>query len=110
MLRTLLVVLAALLPALLTGPAARAATACDAPAVERFGPASVTGAIVGAAVLDGHAYVVTRGLKPPVLADIDLATREVVRSVTLPDGPAAGEPEGGWATAVSGGKVYRFRP
>ncbi|KAB8192316.1 PQQ-binding-like beta-propeller repeat protein [Nonomuraea phyllanthi] len=106
MLRTLLVVLAALLPALLTGPAARAATACDAPAVERFGPASVTGAIVGAAVLDGHAYVVTRGLKPPVLADIDLATREVVRSVTLPDGPAAGEPEGGWATAVSGGKVY----
>ncbi|GAB2930831.1 PQQ-binding-like beta-propeller repeat protein [Nonomuraea fastidiosa] len=106
MFRTLLVALTALLPTLLTGPAARAATACDAPAVERFGPASVTGAIVGAAVLDGHAYVVTRGLKPPVLADIDLATREVVRSVTLPDGPAAGEPEGAWATAVSGGKVY----
>ncbi|WP_431911544.1 PQQ-binding-like beta-propeller repeat protein [Nonomuraea jabiensis] len=106
MLRSLLVILSALLPALLTGPAARAATACDAPAVERFGPASVTGAIVGAAVLDGHAYVVTRGLKPPVLADIDLATRKVVRSVTLPDGPAAGEPEGAWATAVSGGKIY----
>lgn len=105
MLRSLLIVLAALLPALFTGPVARAAT-CEAPAVERFGPASVTGAIVGATVHDGHAYVVTRGLKPPVLAEIDLATRKVVRSVTLPDGPATGEPEGGWATAVSGGKIY----
>ncbi|GAA3539071.1 hypothetical protein GCM10022419_018850 [Nonomuraea rosea] len=106
MLRSLLIVLTAVLPALFTGPVAQAATACDAPAVERFGPASVTGAIVGAAVHEGHAYVVTRGLKPPVLADIDLATRKVVRSVTLPDGPATGEPEGGWATAVSGGKIY----
>ncbi|MFC4113660.1 PQQ-binding-like beta-propeller repeat protein [Nonomuraea zeae] len=105
MLRSILIVLAAVLPALFTGPVAQAAT-CDAPAVERFGPASVTGAIVGAAVHDGHAYVVTRGLKPPVLAEIDLATRKVVRSVTLPDGPATGEPEGGWATAVSGGKIY----
>ncbi|MFC5826241.1 hypothetical protein [Nonomuraea insulae] len=105
MLRSLLIILAALLPALFTGPVARAAT-CEAPAVERFGPASVTGAIVGATVHDGHAYVVTRGLKPPVLAEIDLATRKVVRSVTLPDGPATGEPEGGWATAVSGGKIY----
>ncbi|WP_188187362.1 PQQ-binding-like beta-propeller repeat protein [Nonomuraea sp. SYSU D8015] len=105
MLRSPLIVLAALLPALLTGPAAQAA-ACEEPAVERFGPASVTGAIVGAAVHEGHAYVVTRGLKPPVLADVDLATRKVVRTVTLPDGPAAGEPEGAWATAVSGGKIY----
>ncbi|MFC7586194.1 hypothetical protein ACFQYP_22450 [Nonomuraea antimicrobica] len=60
MIRSSLVVLAALLPALLTGPAAQAA-ACEAPAVERFGPASLTGAIVGAAVHDGHAYVVTGG-------------------------------------------------
>jgi outer membrane protein assembly factor BamB len=106
MLRSLLVVLAALLPALLSGPVAEAAAACEAPAVERFGPASVTGAIVGAAVQGDHAYVVTRGLKPPVLAEVDLATRKVVRSVTLPDGPAAGAPEGAWATAVSGGKIY----
>ncbi|MFC7586193.1 hypothetical protein ACFQYP_22445 [Nonomuraea antimicrobica] len=41
-----------------------------------------------------------------MLADIDLATRKVVRSVPLPDGPAAGEPEGAWAMAVSGGKIY----
>ncbi|MEU6742726.1 PQQ-binding-like beta-propeller repeat protein [Streptosporangium sandarakinum] len=105
--RSFLIVLAALLPALLlTGPVAEAAVSCDDPAVTRFGPASVTGAIVGAAVHDGHAYVVTRGLKPPVLADIDLASGKVVRSVTIPDGPGAGEPEGAWATAVSGGKIY----
>ncbi|GAA0912992.1 PQQ-binding-like beta-propeller repeat protein [Nonomuraea longicatena] len=81
-------------------------TRCDRTRVETFGPASVTGAIVGAAVHEGHAYVVTRGQKPPVLAAVDLATRKVVRSVTLPDGPAAGAPEGGWAVTVSGGKVY----
>ncbi|WP_336205660.1 hypothetical protein [Nonomuraea sp. LPB2021202275-12-8] len=112
MLRSLLVVLAALLPALVAAPAAGAAQAasvpgrCTGPAVRTYGPASVTGAIVGAAVHEGHAYVVTRGLKPPVLADIDLATRKVVRSVTLPDAAATGEPEGGWATTVAGGKVY----
>ncbi|HUR05970.1 MAG TPA: hypothetical protein VM347_25715 [Nonomuraea sp.] len=109
MLRSLLVVVAGLLPALLTAPtAASAAVAvdCDSPGVETFGPASVTGAIVGAVVHEGHAYVVERGPKPPILAEIDLATRKVVRSVTLPDGPAAGEAEGGWATAVSGGKIY----
>ncbi|WP_327105271.1 hypothetical protein [Nonomuraea glycinis] len=108
MLRSLLVVLTLVLPALVAPPAAAAAVpgTCPGPVVRTYGPASVTGAIVGAAVHEGHAYVVTRGLKPPVLADIDLATRKVVRSVTLPDGPATGEPEGGWATAVAGGKVY----
>lgn len=78
----------------------------DGDRVETFGPASLTGAIVGVSVLDGHAYAVMRGPKPPVLADIDLATRKVVRTVTLPDGPAFGEPEGGWATTISGGKLY----
>ena len=108
MLRSLLVVLTLVLPAFVAPPAAAAAVpgTCPGPVVRTYGPASVTGAIVGAAVHEGHAYVVTRGLKPPVLADIDLATRKVVRSVTLPDGPATGEPEGGWATAVAGGKVY----
>ncbi|GAA2769397.1 hypothetical protein [Nonomuraea dietziae] len=90
---------------LLTTAPAQAAT-CEPPTVERFGPASVTGAIVGASVHEGKAYVVTRGQKPPVLAELDLSTRKVVRSVTLPDAPATGEPEGAWATAVSGGKVY----
>ncbi|MFI6532722.1 PQQ-binding-like beta-propeller repeat protein [Nonomuraea sp. NPDC050547] len=79
---------------------------CGAQAVTTYGPASVTGAIVGATVHDGHAYVVSRGPKPPVVAEIDLATRKVTRTATLPDGPAAGEPEGGWATAVAGGKLY----
>ncbi|MBB6349147.1 outer membrane protein assembly factor BamB family protein [Nonomuraea muscovyensis] len=106
MLRRLLAAVAGLLPALLTAPAAQAAVTCAEPAVRTFGPASVTGAIVGAAVHDGRAYVVTRGPKPPVLAELDLSTRKVIRSVTLPDGPATGEPEGGWATVVSGGKVY----
>lgn len=106
--RSLLVVLA-LVAGLVTAvtPAQAAVPGrCDAPALQRYGPASVTAAIVGAAVYRNHAYVVTRGLKPVVLAEIDLATRKVVRSVTLPDGPATGEPEGGWATTVSGGKIY----
>ncbi|MGN9782680.1 outer membrane protein assembly factor BamB family protein [Nonomuraea sp. ZG12] len=108
MLRSLLIVLTLLLPALVTAPAAQAAapTDCAGPAVRTYGPASVTAAIVGAAVHDGRAYVVSRGPKPPVLAELDLATRKVIRSVTLPDGPAEGEPEGGWAIVVSGGKVY----
>lgn len=106
MLRRVLAAVAGLLPALLTAPAAQAAATCAEPAVRTYGPASVTGAIVGSAVHDGRAYVVTRGPKPPVLAELDLSTRKVIRSVTLPDGPATGEPEGGWGIAVSGGKVY----
>ncbi|MFI8520296.1 PQQ-binding-like beta-propeller repeat protein [Streptomyces sp. NPDC085481] len=89
-------------------PAARAAVAadCGGAGVERFGPASLTGAIVGATVHEGRAYVVTRGFKPPVLAEYDLATRRVVRETPIPDGPEAGSPEGAWATTVSGGKIY----
>ncbi|MFC8507796.1 hypothetical protein ACFU3J_16455 [Streptomyces sp. NPDC057411] len=86
---------------------ARADTAdCGGAGVERFGSASLTGAIVGATVHQGRAYVVTRGFKPPVLAEYDLATREVVRETPIPDGPETGEPEGAWATTVSGGKIY----
>ncbi|MEQ4209476.1 PQQ-binding-like beta-propeller repeat protein [Actinopolymorpha sp. B9G3] len=73
---------------------------CAGPAVETFGTASTTAAIVGATVFGGHAYVVTRGLVPPLLAEIDLDTHQVVRSVPLPSG------EGGWAATVSGGQVY----
>ncbi|MFG3496764.1 hypothetical protein [Streptomyces sp. NPDC047886] len=109
--------LAALLAVLLpTAPAAAepaaAVTAasdaadCTGPGVERFGAASLTGAIVGAAVHEGRGYVVTRGLKPPVLAEFDLTTRKVVRQTPIPDGPGEGSPEGAWATAVSDGKIY----
>lgn len=101
--------LAALLATVLQPTAAHAAptpACCTEPGYQTFGPASVTSAIVGATVLNGFAYVVTRGLKPPVLAEIDLATKRVVRQVPLPDGPLAGEPEGAWATTVSGGQIY----
>lgn len=97
-------VLVALLPAnaragVSAGPDA-VPSPCAGPAVQTFGPASVTAAIVGATVVGDKAYVVTRGLVPPILAEIDLATRKVVRSVEVPSG------EGGWAATVSGGKVY----
>ena len=81
-------------------------TSCGEPAYQTFGPASVTGAIVGAATVDDRAYVVTRGLKPPLLAELDLTTRTVIREARLPDGPKVGEPEGAWATTVSDGKIY----
>ncbi|WP_329418566.1 hypothetical protein [Streptomyces sp. NBC_01268] len=88
-------------------PARAAGTAdCAGAGVERFGSASLTGAIVGATVHEGTAYVVTRGVKPPVLAAYDLATRRVVRETPIPDGPETGEPEGAWATTVSNGKIY----
>ncbi|MGW5155397.1 outer membrane protein assembly factor BamB family protein [Nonomuraea wenchangensis] len=85
---------------------ATATPGCLTQAVTKYGPASVTGAIVGATVHEGHAYVVSRGPKPPVVAEISLETRKVTRTATLPDGPKPGEPEGGWATAVAGGKLY----
>ncbi|WP_051864683.1 PQQ-binding-like beta-propeller repeat protein [Streptosporangium roseum] len=109
---TVLTALALVLP--LTAPVQAAAQAplgapparCGAPGVQTFGPATTTGAIVGAVLHGGRGYVVTRGLKPPIVAEFDLVTRKVVRSVPLPDGPADGEAEGAWAMTVSGGKVY----
>jgi outer membrane protein assembly factor BamB len=73
---------------------------CTDAGVRTFGPASTTAAIVGATVHDDNVYVVSRGLVPPVLAEIDGATKKVVRTVELPSG------EGGWATTVSGGQIY----
>lgn len=79
---------------------------CAEPAYQTFGAASLTGAIVGAVTIGDRAYVVTRGLKPPLLAEIDLTTHTVIREARLPDGPKTGEPEGAWATTVSAGRVY----
>ncbi|MEU0479882.1 hypothetical protein ABZ260_11975, partial [Streptosporangium sp. NPDC006013] len=97
-------------PPAVQGPAVQSSqiqkARCEGTGVQRFGLASVTGAIVGAVTHEGRGYVVTRGLKPPVLAEIDLATRKTLRSVRLPDAPAAGEAEGAWAMAVAGGKIY----
>lgn len=103
---------AALLAGLLHAPPAAAAEAdiqalsCDGPGYTTFGPASFTAAIVGAVTLGDHAYVVTRGLKPPVIAAVDLASRQVTWEAPLPDGPKVGEPEGAWATVASGGYIY----
>ncbi len=88
------------------GTGAAAAQQCG-PGLQTFGPASETSAIVGASILDGHAYVVSRGQTPPAVTKIDLATREVVDSMRLPpDGEGGWVIEGGWATTVSGGQLY----
>ena len=52
------------------------------------------------AVHDGRAYVISRGIVPPRLTEIDLTTRRVTRTVELPVG------EGGWGITVAAGKVF----
>jgi hypothetical protein len=70
------------------------------PAVEVLGPASIAAPLVGATVFGERAYVVTRGLRPTVLAELDLRTRTVLRTIPLPTG------DGAWATTVSHGRLY----
>jgi hypothetical protein len=72
----------------------------DGSTLPSAGPAVVTAAVVAMAVHDGHAYVISRGIVPPRLTEIDLTTRLVTRTVELPTG------EGGWGITVAGGKVY----
>ncbi|TWD73216.1 hypothetical protein FB561_7104 [Kribbella amoyensis] len=83
-----------------TAGAASTAAPIDGSTLPRFGPACLTAAVVAMAVLDGHAYVITRGIVPPKLVDIDLATRRVSRTIDLPVG------EGGWGITVAAGKIY----
>ncbi|GAA2769396.1 hypothetical protein [Nonomuraea dietziae] len=90
-----------LVPTVFLATKPRTAATCDAPAITRYGPASLTSALVGATVHEGRAYIVGRGQKPTLLSEIDLATRKVIRNVRLP-----GESEGGWATTVSRGRIY----
>ncbi|MEU3299163.1 hypothetical protein ABZ729_04945 [Streptomyces sp. NPDC006678] len=73
---------------------------CSGPAVSTYGIATFTAAIVGMTVLGDRAYVVARGQNPPLLGEIDLASKNLTRTVRLPRG------EGGWAATVSGGQVY----
>ncbi|MFE3640892.1 hypothetical protein ACFXOM_07790 [Streptomyces sp. NPDC059169] len=73
---------------------------CDGPPVSTYGIATYTAAIVGMAVLGDRAYVVARGQNPPLLGEVDLVAKKLVRTVRLPRG------EGGWASTVSGGQVY----
>ena len=99
----------ALTGALLTGavtalpaPGARAVQPepVDGSTLPRFGAACLTAAVVAMAVHDGHAYVLTRGIVPPQLVEIDLATRRVSRTIDVPAG------EGGWGITVAAGKIY----
>lgn len=75
-------------------------TPIDGSTLPTFGPACLTAAVVATAVHDGHAYLVSRGIVPPRLTELDLATRRVTRTVELPVG------EGGWAITVADGKIY----
>ena len=72
----------------------------DGSTLPRFGAACLTAAVVAMAVHDGHAYVITRGIVPPKLVEIDLTTRQVTRTIDLPVG------EGGWGITVAAGKIY----
>lgn len=93
-------------PAGTAGPAGSAGPVggCDGPAVQTFGTASRTASIVGATVhrtdRGDFAYVVTRGQTPPVLAELDLTTRELTRTVRLDRG------EGAWGVVGSGDSIY----
>ncbi|HET6743817.1 MAG TPA: PQQ-binding-like beta-propeller repeat protein [Kribbella sp.] len=93
-------VAATTLPTLTSLPASAQEGPIDGSTLPTSGPAVVTAAVVAMAVLDGHAYVISRGIVPPRLTEIDLATRTVTRTVELPTG------EGGWGITVAAGKVY----
>src|SRR3954452_9076219 len=72
----------------------------DGTILPTFGPAVVTAAVVATAVHDGYVYVVSRGIVPPRLTEVDLTTRQVTRTMELPVG------EGGWGITVATGKIY----
>lgn len=83
-----------------TLPASAQEGPIDGSTLPTSGSAVVTAAVVATAVLDDHAYVISRGIVPPRLTEIDLTTRTVTRTVELPVG------EGGWGITVAAGKVY----
>lgn len=83
----------------LVGRAAPAAAAGTAEVIG-LGPAVLGAPIVGAAVRGDRGYVVTRGLVPPVLGEIDLVSGRVIRNVELPTG------QGGWGAAATDDTVY----
>lgn len=81
-------------------PATAASAPVDGSTLPRFGPACLTAAVVAMAVHDGKAYLITRGIVPASLVELDLGTRRVTRTVELPAG------EGGWGITVAQGKVF----
>ncbi|GAA1564136.1 MULTISPECIES: hypothetical protein [Kribbella] len=81
-------------------PASAAVEPVDGTTLPTSGPAVTTAAVVAMAVLDGRAYVISRGIVPPRLTEVDLATKRVTRTVEFPVG------EGGWGITVAAGKIY----
>lgn len=68
---------------------------------ELFGPASRTGAVMGAAFVDDTAFVLTRyGHPTPIFGVFDLETGEMQHTVDVPAGT------GGYTLATAGGHVY----
>lgn len=87
--------------ALVAGPAgAEGSLPIDGSTLPTFGPASETAAIVSMRVYGNSAYVVTRGVTPAPIVEIDLTTRQVVRTADLPSG------DGAWAMTVAGDRIY----
>ncbi|GAA1719539.1 hypothetical protein GCM10009765_79870 [Fodinicola feengrottensis] len=70
------------------------------PRIDDLGTGVLSSPITGATQDGGSIYLVTRGVTPAVVARYDVATGRVVASAPLPAGT------GGWAAAMSGGKVY----
>jgi hypothetical protein len=68
--------------------------------VTDLGPGVLGSPIVGAAVSGARAYVVTRGLTPAVVGELDLVTGRVLRNIELPTG------DGGWGAVATPEAVY----
>lgn len=82
------------------GPARADDLPVDGGALPTYGPASETAAIVSMRTRGGFAYMVTRGVVPAPIVEMEIASRRVVRSVDLPSG------EGAWAMAMAGDRIY----
>ncbi|MET9435794.1 hypothetical protein [Streptomyces sp. NPDC006551] len=111
--RRLLPLLAALLSVLwpmwpATPASAAVASDCTVAGIQTHGIASSTWAISGSLVHDGRAFVTSRGRKPVVIAEYNLAEKKVVpgSEAEIPDGPGPGVPEGAYGLAAYGGKIY----
>lgn len=72
-----------------SGQSACAPGQADHGVLERIGPASLAAPLVTAELVDGTAYVVTRGLQPALLGAFDLETRSVDTYYEIPTGSGA---------------------
>ncbi len=75
-------------------------TEADCEQIQKYGYASITASIAGMCVIGDKVYTASRGQTPPLIGEIDIKTRKLLRKFTLERG------EGAWATTESGGKLY----